>query len=786
CSLNHLPQIDSFLNLHQLKPQNMSSFLIFFLFVITTSLLITVHGYGSTGTIAAAFGSNGFFCAIDASGKQEVICWDRGNTNHSPGEISGYSPPAMSSLSGGEGFLCAITSNTSRAFCWNLQDPSQNLVPKAFQYNSYSSIASGNNHVCAISGLYYSGPDYGPVHCWEYTDTSGVLWNSSFHNPYIDTLMFRKIVSGDGFTCGVTKDGELVCWGPKSNGLGLSDKGEGFEVLASGRNSVCGVSKESGQLQCFGDETEFGEVPNRIRFISLSAGADHYCGIREDDHGVACWGRNVNSSSSAPNTSGFVAISSSDSTTCGVRELDLVLDCWRVHDSTKPDYSPPLELCSPGVCSPRGNCGDGWFAFNASILKESELTSLCSFHDLNICLRCGVDCLEGYFPSSGCNPNADRVCTPCSLCQNSSCYGVCKIPAEKSRKHEQREVRRLVIIIGCSVLGFLVMLVGLSFIPRMTKGSKRDDEERSKMTCCFCFDKNSVEADPDPVPQTGLLPSAVSLGETKIFRLSELKDATHGFKEFNELGRGSFGFVYKAVLSDGVQVAVKRANAATIIHSNNRGFESELEVLCKIRHNNIVNLLGYCSEMGERLLVYEYMPHGTLHDHLHGDLSQLDWSMRLKIMLQAARGLDYLHNEVDPPVIHRDVKTSNILLDGEMCARIADFGLVSSSERDSSKSDREGDVYDFGIVLLEMLSGRKANDRESDPPGVAEWAVPLIRKGKAAAIIDRNIGLPRNVEPLLKLAELAELAVRENPNERPSMRNLLSFLDLIVKTGLTF
>ena len=89
-------------------------------------------------------------------------------------------------------------------------------------------------------------------------------------------------------------------------------------------------------------------------------------------------------------------------------------------------------------------------------------------------------------------------------------------------------------------------------------------------------------------------------------------------------------------------------------------------------------------------------------------------------MLQAARGLDYLHNEVDPPGFHRDVKTSNILLDGEMCARIADFGLVSSSESDSSKSDREGDVYDFGVVLLEMLS---------DPPGVGEWAVPLIRKG---------------------------------------------------------
>ncbi|KAL1189028.1 Serine/threonine-protein kinase-like protein CCR2 [Cardamine amara subsp. amara] len=711
----------------------LSNFLIFLF--ISISLIITVSGYGSTGTIAAAFGDNGFFCAIDASGNQEVICWDRENTN--PGVISGYSPP-MTSLSGGEGFLCAITSNTSRAFCWNLQDPSVNLVPRAFQYNSYLHIASGNNHVCAISGLYYSGPEYGPVHCWEYSDntnfTSGVLWNSSFHNPYIDSLMFRKIVSGDGFTCGVTKDIDLVCWGPKSNDLSVSNNEE-LEVLASGRNSICGVSKDSGQLQCFGDETEFGVIPNRPRFIAISAGANHYCGIREDDHGVECWGRNLNSSSSAPNTSGFVAISSSDSTTCGIRELDLVLDCWRVHDSSKPDFSPPLELCSPGLCSPRGNCGDGWFAFNASILKESELTSLCSFHSLNICLRCGISCLDGYFPSSTCNPNADRVCTPCSLCQNSSCYGICNIRAEKLREHEQKEqkdVRRLVIIIGCSVLGFLVMLIGLSFIPKMTKYRKRDDEERSRMTCCFCFDKNSIEADPDPVPQSILLPTAVSLGETKIFRLSELKDATHGFKEFNELGR------------------------------------------------------GYCAEMGERLLVYEYMPHGTLHDHLHGDLSQLDWSMRLKIMLQAARGLDYLHNEVDPPIIHRDVKTSNILLDGEMCARIADFGLVSSNERDLSKSDREGDVYDFGIVILEILSGRKAIDRECDPPGIAEWAVPLIRKGKAAAIIDRNIGLPRNVEPLLKLAELAELAVRENPNERPNIRNLLSFLDLIVKSGLTF
>jgi serine/threonine protein kinase len=293
-----------------------------------------------------------------------------------------------------------------------------------------------------------------------------------------------------------------------------------------------------------------------------------------------------------------------------------------------------------------------------------------------------------------------------------------------------------------------------------------------------------VEAEPDPNPEPPLSIS-MCIGETQVFRLSELKDATHGFKEFSELGRGSFGFVYKAILTDGRQVAVKRANAATIIHTNSREFEAELEILCTVRHSNIVNLLGYCAEMGERLLVYEYMPHGTLHDHLHGELSPLDWNLRLKLSLQAARGLEYLHNEVAPPIVHRDVKTSNILLDSEWVARIADFGMVSANDRDVN-GDVESDVYNFGIVLLEMLTGRKAYDRDYEPPGIVEWALPLMRRGRAAAIIDRNVPLPRNVEPLLKLADVAELTLRENTSERPSMSNVATLLDQIVKIGLIF
>ncbi|KAK9024117.1 hypothetical protein V6N11_004295 [Hibiscus sabdariffa] len=756
-------------------PPPISSF-----FILLPSLLfVTAFGYGSSGPIAAAFGENGFFCAIDAGGDQEIICWDK--TNKTSSVPSFDVVPSMASLSGGEGFLCGITANNSQAFCWDSLDFGINLVPKAFRYNSYSQIAAGKTHVCAIKGSYFSSTDdFGFVDCWELHQTLGEsnLTVSFVGDHYANNVSFNNIVSGDGFSCGVAKESGLIyCWGPKSGNLGIFNTSSEFEVLASGKSSICGISKMSGEVECWGDSSEFDPPPHGTRFVSLSAGGQHFCGIRDYDHGVECWGRN-NNVSSVPKASGFLAIASSDSTTCGVREVDLVLDCWGANKQSLPDYSPPLQLCSPGVCASR-SCANGKFAFNASILNEPELTTLCAQNELKICLPCGTNCSEGYFPSSTCSANADRICTPCSLCQNSSCWDVCGVSSE-SRQQQQLEIKKLVVIIGSSVLSCLLILVACCIFPRIFKVKS---EGKRRIQCCFCIGKPVAEADPDPNPLPPLSLTAY-VGETQVYRLSELKDATHGFKEFSELGRGSFGFVYKAVLPDGRQVAVKRANAATIIHTNSRDFEAELEILCNVKHTNIVNLIGYCAEMGERLLVYEYMPHGTLHDHLHGDLSPLGWDLRLKIAFQAARGLEYLHNEVTPSIVHRDLKTSNILLDSEWSARIADFRIVSATTDTDVSGDMEDDVYNFGIVLLEILSGRKAYDRDCTPPGIVEWALPLIRKGKAAAIIDRNVALPRNVEPLLKLADLAELSLRENSSERPSMNNLVTLLDQIVKCEL--
>lgn len=737
------------------------------------------------GPISAVSGQNEFFCAIDASGKQEVICWGK-NTNNSSSSSSviNIDVPPMAALSGGYGFMCGILVNTSYASCWSSIGYDSDLVPQVFQTISYSYISSGKDHVCAIRGSYYSVSDSGSgsgyVDCWDIVVTSkgfSSKQSALFYNQEISYLSFKKLVSGDGFSCGIVEDGGIKCWGPNSSNLGVSNGPDRFLALASGKDLICGVVESSGEIRCWGDydtDSESLKPPVGTSFVSLAIGDQHVCGIRTDDHGIECWGKF--NASSIPKDSGFLSIASSDSIMCGIREDDLVLDCWLANASSPSDIDPPLQLCSPGLCTP-GSCGPGKFAYNASLLHEPDLNSLCVRKDLSICSPCGFNCSIGFFPSSSCTENADRVCTDCSLCQNSSCWEVCKLKSHQHQDHRLHQLHRLVVIIGSSVIAFLLILIMLCIFIRFFP---RKGRQKKQFSSCIGKPGEKETDAPD------VIPSSVSVapcpGLAQVFRLSELKDATNGFKEFNELGRGSYGFVYKAVLADGRQVAVKRANAATIIHTNSREFEMELEILCSVRHSNVVNLLGYCAEMGERLLVYELMPHGTLNDHLHGGFSPLNWPLRLRIAMQAAKGLEFLHSECNPPIAHRDVKSSNILLDADWCARISDFGLLRNDG--DVILDMRDDVYNFGVVLLELLSGRKANDRDCTPSSIVEWAVPLIKQGKAAAIIDRCVGLPRVVVPLLKLADMAEVTVRENPCERPSMGEVAMFLEQLVKEGL--
>nr|GEV37878.1 serine/threonine/dual specificity protein kinase, catalytic domain-containing protein [Tanacetum cinerariifolium] len=287
------------------------------------------------------------------------------------------------------------------------------------------------------------------------------------------------------------------------------------------------------------------------------------------------------------------------------------------------------------------------------------------------------------------------------------------------------------------------------------------------------------------------------------FSFAELNLATNNFEEKLCIGRGGFGRVYKGMILDGT---TNRTYAIKRLHSlSDQGapeFWVEVEMLSRLRHCNLVSLIGYCNDGKEMALVYEYMHNGTLSDHLHKKGTPLTWSQRLKICLGAARGLDYLHTGTGTKhgVTHRDVKTSNILLDQNFAAKIADFGLakigpinqaltyISTGVKGTfgymdpsyfytGRLTRKSDVYAFGVVLLEVLCGRPALDESLDE-GLAVWAQHRIKQGKVSQIIDPNLKDHISRSSLKEFYRIAVRCVLSHPNQRPTMSEVVGCLDL--------
>uniref|UniRef100_A0A0D9WG16 Protein kinase domain-containing protein n=1 Tax=Leersia perrieri TaxID=77586 RepID=A0A0D9WG16_9ORYZ len=293
------------------------------------------------------------------------------------------------------------------------------------------------------------------------------------------------------------------------------------------------------------------------------------------------------------------------------------------------------------------------------------------------------------------------------------------------------------------------------------------------------------------------------------FAYDELEAATSHFADAALLGRGSHGAVYKAVLASGRAVAVKRPSP------RRPEVDNEIRILSSVRGPRLVNLLGFSDSASAsdqqqprpRLLVVEYMPNGTLYELLHSNPRPPGWPRRIRLALQTARALRALH-DADPPVIHRDVKSANVLLDANLDARLGDFGLALrvpkrlpgeaatnaatpapagtlgyldpgyvTPESLSTKTD----VFSFGILLLEIMSGRKAIDVQHSPPSVVEWAVPLLRKGKVASLFDPRVAPPRDPVTRRDLAALAASCVRSCRERRPSMADIVERLVVISK-----
>ncbi|PPD73057.1 hypothetical protein GOBAR_DD30038 [Gossypium barbadense] len=324
---------------------------------------------------------------------------------------------------------------------------------------------------------------------------------------------------------------------------------------------------------------------------------------------------------------------------------------------------------------------------------------------------------------------------------------------------------------------------------------KAKESKSKKANEIASYRKENVKVRPDL--------DELKIRRAQMFNYEELERATGGFKEESVVGKGSFSCVYKGVLKNGTVVAVKKAIMSSDKQKNSKEFHTELDLLSRLNHAHLLNLLGYCEEGGERLLVYEFMAHGSLHQHLHGKnkalKEQLDWVRRVTIAVQAARGIEYLHGYACPPVIHRDIKSSNILIDEEHNARVADFGLSLLGPADSSCPLAElpagtlgyldpeyyrlhylttkSDVYSFGVLLLEILSGRKAIDMQYEEGNIVEWAVPLIKSGDISAVLDPVLKPPADIEALKRIANVASKCVRMRGKERPSMDKVTTALE---------
>lgn len=266
------------------------------------------------------------------------------------------------------------------------------------------------------------------------------------------------------------------------------------------------------------------------------------------------------------------------------------------------------------------------------------------------------------------------------------------------------------------------------------------------------------------------------------------------------IGAGGFGTVYKLMINETMAFAVKRLNRGT--EDRDKGFERELQAMGDIKHRNIVTLHGYYTTHHYNLLIYELMPNGSLDAFLHGksmDRKILDWPTRYKIAFGAARGIAYLHHDCIPHIIHRDIKSSNILLDHNMEARVSDFGLATLMEPDKThvstfvagtfgylapeyfdtgRATAKCDVYSFGVVLLELLTGKKPTDEAFLEEGtkLVTWVKGVVEERKEEYVLDSSLGCCP-VDEINNTFSIAMMCLETDPTKRPTMAEVVKMLE---------
>ncbi|CAD5172064.1 unnamed protein product [Musa acuminata subsp. malaccensis] len=297
---------------------------------------------------------------------------------------------------------------------------------------------------------------------------------------------------------------------------------------------------------------------------------------------------------------------------------------------------------------------------------------------------------------------------------------------------------------------------------------------------------------------------AIAAKEQKVFRYETLVAATRNFNPKQKLGEGGFGPVFKGLLEDGREVAVKRLGRSS--RQGSREFQNEAMLLSTVQHRNVVTLHGYCAHADEQLLVYEYVPNESLDKLLfskegNSKKVELEWKLRYQVMVGVARGLLYLHEDAHTTIIHRDIKASNILLDDRWVPKIADFGMARLFPEDQTHVNTriagtnsymapeyamhgflstKADVFSFGVLVLELVSGRKNSAfsplPDPDADSLLEWAWNLHKKGQTLELMDPALVPTADVEQVAMCIQVGLLCTQRDPKLRPDMKRVVMIL----------